>query len=394
MSKLQLRNKSNKNRDIITRDYYKHTFLEPVHLTDENYSHPVLYVNGHLHKMVSLHEFMERLVQSSKTNVRNCNNEIEAKRYRELREIIWQDMGDHKNQEVSYWNQRKKLTDPEEKTKIRARELQGWQRLLKKRVPRKAFFPIDIDLYAEEIESKYGRMPSKWEEIGKHTYLCALYLPSKKNLEFMVKHNDLEGIFYQSCAMQEMKSQSIKTIPPVEKMIKKVKEIRHFNLKSSVFNKFIQDDEAILDRAFELDNELSKMPKFVKDKDDLNKSMKVLRKHYPNLKNQFISQIANPKSYPVIDWLDFVDACNHWDIIDKNLTATDIDRIFIATNFEEEDLEENDDNSLCRFEFLEIIARMAKTKYYEKGLCPTVWESLDKLITEYIIPNTCEHMEW
>jgi hypothetical protein len=37
----------------------------------------------------------------------------------------------------------------------------------------------------------------------------------------------------------------------------------------------------------------------------------------------------------------------------------DIDRIFIATNLEEEEQEGNDDRSLCRFEFFEIIVRMA-----------------------------------
>lgn len=95
----------------------------------------------------------------------------------------------------------------------------------------------------------------------------------------------------------------------------------------------------------------------------------------------------------MIDWLDFVTACSSWGIIGSNLSQTDIDRIFIATNFEEEDLEENDDNSLCRFEFLEIIARMAKTKFYGKGVCNTVHESCSKLIKEYIIPNTTERMD-
>jgi hypothetical protein len=88
---------------------------------------------------------------------------------------------------------------------------------------------------------------------------------------------------------------------------------------------------------------------------------------------------------------------NGWNIVNnfkKDLTGTDIDRIFIATNFEEEDLEENDDNSLVRFEFFEIIVRMAKCKYFDKGTCKTIADSVEKLVTEYIIPNSIEHMEW
>ena len=87
-------------------------------------------------------------------------------------------------------------------------------------------------------------------------------------------------------------------------------------------------------------------------------------------------------------------ACSSWKVLDKNLTPTDVDRIFIATNFEEEELEENDDNSLCRFEFMEIVARMAKTKFFEKGICSTVWESCQKILVEFIIPNSMERMPW
>ena len=107
-----------------------------------------------------------------------------------------------------------------------------------------------------------------------------------------------------------------------------------------------------------------------------------------------MTAIADPKSYPAIEWSTFTEACKSWNIIDKvNLTQADIDRIFIATNYEEEDVEDNDDNSLCRYEVLEIVTRMAKTKYYEKGHCATIWEACEKMLTESIIPNTIARME-
>ena len=43
---------------------------------------------------------------------------------------------------------------------------------------------------------------------------------------------------------------------------------------------------------------------------------------------------------------------------------------------------------------MEIIARMAKTKYFDKGVCPTVWESVERLLNKYIIPRGIEHMPW
>ena len=54
-------------------------------------------------------------------------------------------------------------------------------------------------------------------------------------------------------------------MPITEKRIKKVKEIRHFNFKHSVFAKFAWDTEKLLDTGFEHDKELTKLPKFIKD---------------------------------------------------------------------------------------------------------------------------------
>ena len=137
-----------------------------------------------------------------------------------------------------------------------------------------------------------------------------------------------------------------------------------------------------------------KTHKFIKDKNQEEEVIDVLRDYYPELKDQFATQIGNIENYPVVSWLDFVNACKDWKIVDKNLSQQDIDRIFIAVNFEEVDLEANDDKSLCRYEFLEIMVRMAKQKYLDKGTADTMAEAVNRLITQYIIPNTCEIMPW
>ena len=90
--------------------------------------------------------------------------------------------------------------------------------------------------------------------------------------------------------------------------------------------------------------------------------------------------------------MDYSNSCITWKIFDQNLSSQDVDRLFIATNYEEVDLDNNDDNSLCRYEFLEIIARIGKTKFVEKGLCPTVAEGTRRVIVESLLPNTVELM--
>ena len=54
-------------------------------------------------------------------------------------------------------------------------------------------------------------------------------------------------------------------------------------------------------------------------------------------------------------------------VVDRNLTASIIDTYFKATNYEEDDNEDNPDNALQRFEFLEILLRIAKGKYMDFG---------------------------
>ena len=92
--------------------------------------------------------------------------------------------------------------------------------------------------------------------------------------------------------------------------------------------------------------------------------------------------------------MEFSHACDQWKIIDENLTTQDMDRTFVATNYEEVDLDDNDDNSLCRYELLEIVVRMAKIKFHEKGICASISEATEKLLVEHIIPNSFTHMPW
>ena len=51
------------------------------------------------------------------------------------------------------------------------------------------------------------------------------------------------------------------------------------------------------------------MHKFINNEYDRKQTMTVLKKHYDTIKLAFINQIARQKSYPYIDWLDFVDLC-------------------------------------------------------------------------------------
>jgi hypothetical protein len=58
-----------------------------------------------------------------------------------------------------------------------------------------------------------------------------------------------------------------------------------------------------------------------------------------------------------------------------------IDRVFIATNVELVEQEDNPDRDLCRFEFYEIICRLGAAKYKDSGVVST-WDAAAKMIIE------------
>ena len=169
----------------------------------------------------------------------------------------------------------------------------------------------------------------------------------------------------------EIFPQKFKRMP--RKSTRKVSEVRKFNKANSVFKDFKEETVELVRKQLENDGTYNKLNRFIKDPTELARTYDVLRKYYRPLRDQFFTQISKEKSYPVIDWIDFTDYCKDVNVMDgKNLKMSDVDRIFIATNVEIEDQEANDDRSLCRFEFYEIITRMAKTKYLESKKVDTM----------------------
>mmetsp|Transcript_15052 Transcript_15052/g.23285 ORF Transcript_15052/g.23285 Transcript_15052/m.23285 type:complete len:110 (-) Transcript_15052:1271-1600(-) len=108
---------------------------------------------------------------------------MEISRRTKLADIIATDILENQNQEVTYWTDRKRIKEEDEKEKFtfKPKDLLNWNTKIKRAVSKKAAFPIDPDLYAKEIESKYVRLSSKWEDIGSETFVSAVYLPAESN---------------------------------------------------------------------------------------------------------------------------------------------------------------------------------------------------------------------
>ena len=107
----------------------------------------------------------------------------------------------------------------------------------------------------------------------------------------------------------------------------------------------------------------------------------LVRKNYAKLKDIFIA-LAVESQFPNISLLDYGNFVEKFKILEGTKLKTDsIDRIFIATNYEVVDMEENPDRSLNRFEFIEILIRLAGAKYRDSGKINTFNEALYLLLT-------------
>lgn len=73
-------------------------------------------------------------------------------------------------------------------------------------------------------------------------------------------------------------------------------------------------------------------------------------------------------------------------ILDKAITLSTLDRLFIATNVELVEMDENPDKELCRFEMLEILVRIAGAKYKDTGTTKTYGEALKMLLDNHVLP--------
>ena len=155
-----------------------------------------------------------------------------------------------------------------------------------------------------------------------------------------------------------------------------------FDKNKSVFKNFVEDTEVTRKIMFDNDKKHLKLTRIIKDENALAQVNNVLLKNFEVIKEIFDATSAS-SSYPNIGWLDFSNFCDRCQILDnKFLNRAAIDRAFIAVNVDFDDLDDNPQQELCRYEFLEIIVRLAMCKYQDLPLSQA--EMAQKMIEDHI----------
>lgn len=75
-------------------------------------------------------------------------------------------------------------------------------------------------------------------------------------------------------------------------------------------------------------------------------------------------------------------------VYDNKFTQSIADTLFVATNYEVNDNENNDDNALMRTEFLEILVRVAQAKFdqYIKSGEADIVHAVQWILNSHIFP--------
>lgn len=99
------------------------------------------------------------------------------------------------------------------------------------------------------------------------------------------------------------------------------------------------------------------------------------------VKEMYMNLNGESVSYPGISQLAFRDFCIDTGLIDKQLTSSAVDTLFIAGNFnvQQKQAGDNAKNELIRYEFLEVLVRIVKKKYIETGVCLNYASGLELL---------------
>ena len=143
---------------------------------------------------------------------------------------------------------------------------------------------------------------------------------------------------------------------------KKIILQRKFVKEASVFAQWRQDDAGIIKNCLAHDSKYWKINRFIREKEEQDQVIEIVKKHFLFLKNTHL-YLCSKSQFPAISMNDFTAFSRLANFYDKNVLQSTIDRLFIASNFEVIDQESNPDQALIRFEFIELIVRIAIEKY-------------------------------
>ena len=171
-------------------------------------------------------------------------------------------------------------------------------------------------------------------------------------------------------------------------------QANQFIKAASVFRDWHEDNDKRLREAFYHDTKYWKLKRIINSYEDQAKVTEIFRQNYEAIKSIFISSVVDSLLPPDFKRTAFLKFAEKAGITDRKVNTGIIDTYFKATNYEALNQDQNDDNALIRFEFLEIIIRLAKGKYLETGRESSIVLAVQKTLTNHILPMKGQVIKW
>ena len=147
----------------------------------------------------------------------------------------------------------------------------------------------------------------------------------------------------------------------------------------------------MIERCFEFDWEMCKIPRIIKDSQQLSEIKAFLKKNYKMLREIYkyyaaVSPAGNVFSIGNNVLSDIIS--NMGDLVDgSTIKLADIDLEFVSTNAGlKKNSNMNPERFLVRFQIMEIFTRIALTKYWKKGEVANPIDAVKKMFSQYITP--------
>ncbi|KAL4486412.1 hypothetical protein ABPG72_007198 [Tetrahymena utriculariae] len=160
-----------------------------------------------------------------------------------------------------------------------------------------------------------------------------------------------------------------------------------WDFQQSLFKDFRLEDESLMKKCFEFDWECSKINQLIRDENDLQLVKEELRRIYVFIKNsyRYLAAVGTIVDVPCIMMNTFTDFINKTNIIDNlNLKLSDVDLKFVVTKTSSKIKRNprNPDKGLIRYQFMEIIVRLAEDKYIRHKITNKYSQALSLLLNE------------
>ena len=159
----------------------------------------------------------------------------------------------------------------------------------------------------------------------------------------------------------------------------------------SIFRTYRLDTEKLINDCFEYDWNLTKCKKIIRGEGEADKVKAFIKQHYRAIREtyKFYSGISPMGRVTCVLGGTMSEIIQHCpNLLDgKYVKISDIDLAVIACNGGRAGnnyLSPN--NALVRFQFIEVLCRLAADKYFKPGVVPTYSEAVVKLFEENVLP--------